>query len=170
MFYYLCGVYAFGLFFTSFQLIDQGNKTTGIVVLAIAMYLAVFDLYEIIKPDIKQDKPLQETDYKEKVEKFGNILAHIIIGVASIYIFYYSINAYSKLTQQKTESENDCVSQEEKLQQLVDSGKADIIIDGQPAGDGFDLDGIRLKNYEIKFKNGKVYMISYLERNGIYAR
>lgn len=52
-------------------------------------------------------------------------------------------------------------SQEEKLQQLVDSGKADIVIGGKPAGDDFDLDGIRLKDYEIKFKNVKVYLINH---------
>lgn len=52
-------------------------------------------------------------------------------------------------------------TQEKKLRQLAASGDADIVIDGKPAGDNFDLDGIRLKDYEIKFKNGKVYLISY---------
>ena len=51
--------------------------------------------------------------------------------------------------------------QEKKLQKLATSGNADIFIDGEPVSDDFDLDGIRLKDYEIKFKNGKVYLISY---------
>lgn len=52
-------------------------------------------------------------------------------------------------------------TQEKKLRQLAASGNSDIFIDGEPVSDDFDLDGIRLKDYEIKFKNGKVYLISY---------
>lgn len=52
-------------------------------------------------------------------------------------------------------------NQEKKLRKLAVSGEADIFINGEPTSDDFDLDGIRLKNYEIKFKNGKVYLISY---------
>ena len=51
--------------------------------------------------------------------------------------------------------------QEEKLHKLVTSGKAKIVIDGEPTSDEFDVDGIKLKDYDIKFKNGKVYLISY---------
>ena len=51
--------------------------------------------------------------------------------------------------------------QEEKLHKLVTSGKAKIVIDGEPTSDEFDIDGIKLKDYDIKFKNGKVYLISY---------
>lgn len=51
--------------------------------------------------------------------------------------------------------------QEKKLRKLAASGNSDIFIDGEPVSDDFDLDGIRLKDYEIKFKNGKVYLISY---------
>lgn len=50
--------------------------------------------------------------------------------------------------------------QEEKLHKLVTSGKAKIVIDGEPTSDEFDIDGIKLKDYDIKFKNGKVYLIS----------
>lgn len=50
--------------------------------------------------------------------------------------------------------------QEEKLHKLAASGKAQIVIDGEPTSDEFDIDGIRLKDYDIKFKNGKVYLIS----------
>lgn len=50
--------------------------------------------------------------------------------------------------------------QEEKLHKLVTSGKAKIVIDGEPTSDKFDIDGIKLKDYDIKFKNGKVYLIS----------
>jgi ABC-type uncharacterized transport system fused permease/ATPase subunit len=50
--------------------------------------------------------------------------------------------------------------QEEKLHKLAASGKAKIVIDGEPTSDEFDIDGIRLKDYDIKFKNGKVYLIS----------
>lgn len=50
--------------------------------------------------------------------------------------------------------------QEEKLHKLVTSGKAKIVIDGESTSDEFDIDGIRLKDYDIKFKNGKVYLIS----------
>lgn len=50
--------------------------------------------------------------------------------------------------------------QEEKLHKLVASGKAKIVIDGEPTSDEFDIDGIKLKDYDIKFKNGKVYLIS----------
>ena len=35
-----------------------------------------------------------------------------------------------------------------------------IFIDGKSADDDFDLDGIRLKDYDIKFNDGKVYLIS----------
>lgn len=51
--------------------------------------------------------------------------------------------------------------QEEKLHKLAASGKAKIVIDGEPTSDEFDIDGIKLKDYDIKFKNGKVYLISY---------
>lgn len=51
--------------------------------------------------------------------------------------------------------------QGKKLRKLAASGNSDIFIDGEPVSDDFDLDGIRLKDYEIKFKNGKVYLISY---------
>lgn len=47
------------------------------------------------------------------------------------------------------------------MRKLAVSGEADIFINGEPTSDDFDLDGIRLKDYEIKFKNGKVYLISY---------
>lgn len=47
------------------------------------------------------------------------------------------------------------------MKELADSGKATIFIDGKPTGDNFDPDGIRLDKYEIKFKNDKVYLISY---------
>lgn len=50
--------------------------------------------------------------------------------------------------------------QEEKLHKLAASGKAKIVIDGEPTSDEFDIDGIKLKDYDIKFKNGKVYLIS----------
>lgn len=50
--------------------------------------------------------------------------------------------------------------QEEKLHKLAASGKAKIVIDGEPTSDEFDIDGINLKDYDIKFKNGKVYLIS----------
>lgn len=50
--------------------------------------------------------------------------------------------------------------QEEKLHKLAASGKAKIVIDGEPTSDEFDIDGIRLKDYDVKFKNGKVYLIS----------
>lgn len=52
-------------------------------------------------------------------------------------------------------------SQERRLKELADSGKATIFIDGKPTGDNFDPGGIRLDKYEIKFKNDKVYLISY---------
>ena len=51
--------------------------------------------------------------------------------------------------------------QEEKLHKLAASGKAKIVIDGEPTSGEFDIDGIKLKDYDIKFKNGKVYLISY---------
>lgn len=44
-------------------------------------------------------------------------------------------------------------NQEKKLRKLAVSGEADIFINGEPTSDDFDLDGIRLKDYEIKFKN-----------------
>lgn len=50
--------------------------------------------------------------------------------------------------------------QEEKLRKLAASGKVKIVIDGEPTSDEFDIDGIKLKDYDIKFKNGKVYLIS----------
>lgn len=50
--------------------------------------------------------------------------------------------------------------QEEQLHKLAASGKAKIVIDGEPTSDEFDIDGINLKDYDIKFKNGKVYLIS----------
>lgn len=50
--------------------------------------------------------------------------------------------------------------QVQKLHKLVTSGKAKIVIDGEPTSDEFDIDGIRLKDYDVKFKNGKVYLIS----------
>lgn len=50
--------------------------------------------------------------------------------------------------------------QEEKLHKLAASGKAKIVIDGEQTSDEFDIDGIKLKDYDIKFKNGKVYLIS----------
>lgn len=50
--------------------------------------------------------------------------------------------------------------QERKLHKLVTSGEAKIVIDGEPTSDEFDIDGIKLKDYDIKFKNGKVYLIS----------
>lgn len=50
--------------------------------------------------------------------------------------------------------------QEEKLHKLAASGKVKIVIDGEPTSDEFDIDGIKLKDYDIKFKNGKVYLIS----------
>lgn len=50
--------------------------------------------------------------------------------------------------------------QEEKLHKLVASSKAKIVIDSEPTSDEFDIHGIKLKDYDIKFKNGKVYLIS----------
>lgn len=52
-------------------------------------------------------------------------------------------------------------SQERRLKELAASGKVTIFIDGEPTSDNFDPDGIRLDKYEIKFKNDKVYLISY---------
>ena len=45
--------------------------------------------------------------------------------------------------------------QERKLHKLVISAKAKIVIDGEPTSDEFDIDGIKLKDYDIKFKNEK---------------
>ena len=50
--------------------------------------------------------------------------------------------------------------QEEKLHKLVTANEAKIFIDGKPAGEDFDLNGINLKDYDIKFKGGRVYLIS----------
>ena len=94
----------------------------------------------------------------------------IIMGILTLAWSFKLQNNVKNFKEEISTERETRASQEEKLQQLVASVKADIVIDGKPAGDGFDLDGIRLKDYEIKFKNGKVYMISYLERNGIYAR
>lgn len=52
-------------------------------------------------------------------------------------------------------------SQERRLKELAASGKVTIFIDGEPTSDNFDPNGIRLDKYEIKFKNDKVYLISY---------
>lgn len=52
-------------------------------------------------------------------------------------------------------------SQERRLKELAASGEVTIFIDGEPTSDNFDPDGIRLDKYEIKFKNDKVYLISY---------
>lgn len=61
---------------------------------------------------------------------------------------------------QSTSKKQTRKEQEEKLHKLVTSGKAKIVIDGEPTSDEFDIDGIKLKDYDIKFKNGKVYLIS----------
>lgn len=50
--------------------------------------------------------------------------------------------------------------QVQKLHKLVAANKVKIFIDGKSADDDFDLDGIRLKDYDIKFNDGKVYLIS----------
>ena len=84
----------------------------------------------------------------------------IIMGILTLaWSFKLQSDVKNFKEEISTERENRA-SQEEKLQQLVDSGNADIVIDGRSADDNFDLDSIRLKNYEIKFKNGKVYLIS----------
>ena len=61
---------------------------------------------------------------------------------------------------QSTSKKQTRKEQEEKLHKLVTSSKAKIVIDGEPTSDEFDIDGIKLKDYDIKFKNGKVYLIS----------
>lgn len=52
-------------------------------------------------------------------------------------------------------------SQERRLKELAASGEDTIFIDGEPTSDNFDPNGIRLDKYDIKFENGKVYLISY---------
>lgn len=42
-----------------------------------------------------------------------------------------------------------------------DNHSTKVCIDGEPTGDNFDPNGIRLDKYDIKFENGKVYLISY---------
>lgn len=90
----------------------------------------------------------------------------VIIGSGKIQNDFHQFNVKitedrEKLKTKIAKEKEKRKTQEKKLRQLAASGDADIVIDGKPAGDNFDLDGIRLKDYEIKFKNGKVYLISY---------
>ena len=65
-----------------------------------------------------------------------------------------------KTEKQSNHKKQTIKEQEEKLHKLVASGKVKIVIDGEPTSDEFDIEGIKLKDYDIKFKNGKVYLIS----------
>ena len=91
----------------------------------------------------------------------------ICLTIFGVYGFVKSVESSKQPTQkaevietQQSEKETR-KTQERKLRKLVASGKADIFIDGEPTSDDFDLDGIRLKDCKIKFKNRKVYLISY---------
>ena len=100
-----------------------------------------------------------------------------ILFFVFIYVFgqYAAGSATAELhkfvEQLDTEQQNQVVETEkqanpkkqtrkEKLHKLAASGKAKIVIDGEPTSDEFDIDGIKLKDYDIKFKNGKVYLMS----------
>lgn len=101
--------------------------------------------------------------YYDKVNNRGVKLFVVAVLFAIIIagLGYHEQNVVNKITTKWTEEEQTRKNQEKKLKELIDSGKADIFINGEPAVENFDLNGIRLKDYEIKFKDGKVYLIHY---------
>lgn len=110
----------------------------------IAVCLYIYSVYGFIKSEVFSEQPAQKTESQETQKDDLKEENH---------------------TKEYSESQKEtCKIQERKLRKLVDSGKTDIFINGEPTNDDFDLDGIRLKDYEIKFKNGKVYLISYQEK------
>lgn len=101
--------------------------------------------------------------YSDKVNNRGVTLFVVAVLFAIIIagLGYHEQNVVNKITAKWTEEEQTRKNQEKKLKELIDSGKADIFINGEPAAENFDLNGIQLKDYEIKFKGGKVYLIHY---------
>lgn len=97
--------------------------------------------------------------YSDKVNNGGVKLFVVAVLFAIIIagLGYHEQIVVNKWTEEEQTRKN----QEKKLKELIDSGKADIFINGEPAAENFDLNGIRLKDYEIKFKGGKVYLIHY---------
>ena len=92
-------------------------------------------------------------------EKFIGVLC-IIAGVVVIAFGAKSQYDMHQLTEDIATEKQTREQQEQKLHKLVAANKVKIFIDGKSAGDEFDLDGIRLKDYDIKFKGGRVYLIS----------
>lgn len=97
--------------------------------------------------------------YSDKVNNGGVKLfvAAVLFAIIIAGLGYHEQIVVNKFNKKEQTRKN----QEKKLKELIDSGKADIFINGEPAAEDFDLNGIRLKDYEIKFKSGKVYLIHY---------
>lgn len=91
-------------------------------------------------------------------EKFIGVLC-IIAGVAVIALGAKAQYNMHQLREDITTEKQTREQQVQKLYKLVAANKVKIFIDGKSADD-FDLDGIRLKDYDIKFNDGKVYLIS----------
>ena len=137
LFFCMCA-YVLGWFAKS---VMDDDVNTGIAIMIIAVCLYIYSGYGFIKSEVFSEQPAQETESQETQKDDLKEENH---------------------TKEYSESQKETRKiQERKLRKLVDSGKTDIFINGEPASDDFDLDGIRLKDYEIKFKNGKVYLISY---------
>lgn len=136
----------------------------------VLIFIAIFVTFAI---NAVPDKVLSPA--AKYIVSFLTILFFIFIFICGKCTAGHGVAILHKLEEQlDTEQQNQVVEiekqanpkkqtrkeQEEKLHKLVTSGKAKIVIDGEPTSDEFDIDGIKLKDYDIKFKNGKVYLIS----------
>lgn len=92
-------------------------------------------------------------------EKFTGVLC-IIVGVVVIAFGAKSQYDMHQLKEDIATEKQIREQQEQKLHKLVAANKVTIFIDGKSAGEDFDLNGINLKDYDIKFKGGRVYLIS----------
>lgn len=86
-------------------------------------------------------------------EKFIGVLC-IIVGVVVIAVGAKAQCDIHQLREDVTTEKQTREQQKRKLHKLVAANKVKIFIDGKSADD-FDLDGIRLKDYDIKFNDGK---------------
>lgn len=136
----------------------------------VLIFIAIFVTFAI---NAVPDKVLSPA--AKYIVTFLTILFFIFIFICGKCAAGHGVAILHKLEEQlDTEQQNQVVEtekqanpkkqtrkeQEEKLHKLAASGKAKIVIDGEPTSDEFDIDGIKLKDYDIKFKNGKVYLIS----------
>ena len=92
------------------------------------------------------------------------ILYSLLIGVICGEMLY-SQNKFNQMEKELQESSKRMEEDARKLaeerktaKKLIDSGEAEIYMEGEPVSDEFEIEGIDINRYRVKVKGKKVYI------------